>query len=124
MGEQSSNLPGQHCRADPGDLAQVSQPPFPTQAQIQGSGWPMPASTPLRTAGAHEGAGSPEPKLQDLHGTGNEGTVERSPSEELELIMWQGPESLSRPTTQCNETLQEKLFGQRGILCDTRKLPK
>jgi hypothetical protein len=46
---------------------------------------------------------------------GNSGMLKRGPREDQVSVVWQKPEAL----TQTNEHLQVKLYGQKGVLCDT-----
>lgn len=78
--ESRSWWPG-HRRAD--RLANSAN----TQAQIQGFEVALCIIYPMyEPAGALEGTGPAEPKLQDLHDIGQHGRSERSPGEDLVLI--------------------------------------
>jgi hypothetical protein len=51
---------------------------------------------------------------------GNSGISKRSLHEDPVLMLYQKPELGTRTITHCNEMIfARKIFGQKGILCDT-----
>ena len=97
-------------------ISQLAAQPYSCRGSNSGWWLDLPQYPPhLWSAGACEGTWPTDPKLQDLHNTGNYRISKKSPINSVET---RGLDS-TKSMTLCNEHLWVKIHGQKALLCDS-----